>query len=127
MSGTKKSLLEEIAAKVKRKKDLREEIAHRNENIEAFAITMINDMEEMITNTVNTSLLKTLALLYAKSFEGRVQTVDPGCTVDVQWFEQGTDGVPRINGILIKWSQEYQTKNNCEEQLFVDVTSLLFK
>jgi hypothetical protein len=120
------SLLDQIAAKIKRKKELREEIAHRNENIEAFAIKMINDMEEMIASTANTSLLHSLVPLYAKSFEGRVKAIDPGSTVDVQWTEDA-NSMPRINGILIKWSKSYQDKNNCEEQLFVDVMSLLFK
>ena len=126
MANTKDGLLAQIAAKVKRKKELREEIATRNENIEAFAMKMINDMEDMIASTQNTSLLTSLAPLYVKSFEERVKVVDPGSSVDVQWFD-GENDVPRINGILIKWSKEYQDKNKCEEQLFVDVTSLLFK
>ena len=126
MSKIKDGLLAQIAAKVKRKKELREEIASRNDNIEAFAIKMINDMEEMIATTANTSLLASLAPLYAKSFEERVKAVDPGSSVNVQWFDGG-NGVPRVNGILIKWSKEYQDKNKCEEQLFVDVTSLLLK
>ncbi len=120
----KKSLLKEIADKVKRKKALREEIAVRNKNVEAFAIDMINDIEEMIASTVNTSLLASLVPLYIKSFEGRIKAIDVGSTVTVQWFD-GVQGIPRVNGILIKWSQDYQIKNNCEEQLFVDVTSLL--
>jgi len=123
---SKKTLLQEIADKIKRKKELREEIATRNENIEAFAMKMINDMEDMIANTQNTSLLVSLVPLYAKGFEERVKTVDPGCSVDVQWFDSEND-VPRINGILIRWSKSYQEKNKCEEQLFVDVTSLLLR
>jgi len=121
-----KNLLDEIAAKVKRKKDLREEIATRNENIEAFAMSLINDMEDVIANTANTSLLKRLVPMYAKSFESRVRAVDTGATVDVQWTLDANK-IPRIDGVLIKWSPEYQKKQDCEEQLFVDVTSLLLK
>ena len=126
MSKIKDSLLAQIAAKVKRKKELREEIASRNENIEAFALKMINDIEEMIATTANTSLLASLAPLYTKSFEERVKAVDPGSTVNVQWIE-GVDDIPRVNGITIRWSKEYQDANKCEEQLFVDVISLLLK
>jgi hypothetical protein len=121
-----KNLLEEIAAKVKRKKDLKEEIASRHENIEAFAMSLINDMEDMIATTTNTSLLASLIPLYAKSFESRVHTIDPRATIDVQWTKDA-NGIPRINGILIKWSPEYQMKHNCEEQLFVDMISWLLK
>jgi hypothetical protein len=126
MSNTKGGLLAQIAAKVKRKKELREEIASRKDNIEAFALKMINDIEEMIATTANTSLLASLAPLYGKSFEQQVKVIDPGSSVDIQWLDSG-NGIPRVNGILIKWSKEYQDKNNCDEQLFVDVTSLLFK
>ena len=126
MGNVKDGLLAQIARKVKRKKELREEIASRNENMEAFALKMINDLEDMIASTANTSLLASLAPLYAKSFEERVKVVDSGSSVDVQWFDGG-NGVPRVNGILIKWSKDYQVKNSCEEQLFIDVTSLLLK
>lgn len=119
-------LSKEINAKVKRKKDLREEIASRGQNIEAFALTLINEMEDMIATTTNLSLLKELIPLYAKSFQSRVHTVDPYAVVDVQWTSDA-NGIPRINGILINWSKEYQDKNNCDSQLFVDMMSLLLK
>lgn len=127
MSDVKKSLLEQIAAKVLRKKLLKEEISHRSENVEAVALNMINEMEDMIATTVNTSLAASLAPLYAKSFESKIKVMDSGCEVVVQWVDASEGEIPRINGILIKWSKEYQVKNNCEEQLFVDVMSLLFK
>jgi hypothetical protein len=126
MSKKKGGLLSEIAAKVKRKKELKEEIADRRNNLEAFAMKMINDMEDMIATTANTSLLATLAPLYAKGFEERVKVIDSGCKVDVQWFTDA-DGALRVSGILITWSKHYQAKNNVDEQLFVDVTSLLLK
>jgi hypothetical protein len=126
MGKIKDGLLAQIAAKVKRKEELREEIASRGKNIEEFVLKMINDMEDMMSTTVNTSLLAALAPLYAKSFEGQIKAIDSGSTVDIQLID-GADGIPRVNGILIKWSKEYQSTNNCEEQLFVDVTSLLFK
>ncbi|CAN5950511.1 unnamed protein product [Sphagnum jensenii] len=122
----KKDLLDEIAARVKRKKELREEIAMRHQNIEAFVMTLIDDIEEMIATATNPSLLATLVPLYARSFEGRVKAIDPGSSVQVQWTSDA-NGVPRINGILVKFSSEYQTKHSCEEQLFVDVTSLLLR
>ncbi len=91
-----------------------------------FVLKMINDMEDMISTTANTSLLAALAPLYAKSFEGQIKAIDSGSTVDIQWID-GADGIPRVNGILIKWSAEYQQKNNCDAERFIDVASLLFK
>lgn len=114
-----------IEAKVKRKKDLRKEIADRHNNVDTFVLKMINDLEDMAANTTNTSLLVPLAGLYAKSFEGQIQTIDPNSTIEIQWVDSSE--IPRVNGILIKWSKDYQDKNNCEEQLFVDVISLLLK
>ena len=121
-----KNLLDEIESKIKRKKELKAEIASRGDHVEAFVLTLINDMEDMIAATTNISLLTTLIPLYAKSFESRIQTIDVNANVDVQWTKDA-NGIPRINGILIKWSQEYQTKSGCEEQLFVDMISLLLK
>jgi sugar-specific transcriptional regulator TrmB len=121
-----KSLLDEIAARIKRKKEVKEKVASRDENIEAFAMSLIDEVEDMVATATNPSLLNKLVPMYAKSFEARVQAIDRGATVDVQWSSDA-NGVPRINGVLIKWSPEYQTKRNCEEQLFVDMTSLLLK
>ena len=119
-----KNLLDEIAAKVKRKKDLRKEIAERKENIEDFVIKMINDIEDVILGTASTSLLASLVPLCVKSFEARIKAIDPGSSVLVKWSNLITP-VPRIEGVLIKWSKDYQEENNCDEQLFVDVTNLL--
>ena len=126
MSSIKEGLLAQIDAKAKRKKDLKEEIASRNENIEAFTIKFINDLEEMIASTANTDLVVSMCHLYAKGFEGQVKALDPECEVKVQWLER-KDDVPQVNGILIKWSIEYQQKNNCDAERFIDVASLLFK
>ena len=121
-----KSLLEEIADKIKRKKDLKKEIASRDENIEAFAMSLLNDIEDIIAATTNPSLLKRLVPMYIKSFESRIHAMDRGATVEAQ-LTQDANGVARVSGIIIKWSPEYQEKHNREEQLFVDMTSLLLK
>ena len=125
MSKIKEGLLAQIAAKVKRKKELKEEIASRDANIEAFTIKFINDLEEMIANTANTSLVVSLSHMYAKGFEGQVKVLDPQCEVSIQWLDR-EDGIPQVNGILIKWSTTYQQKNNCDAERFIDVASLLF-
>ena len=125
MSDLRKRLMDAIEAKAKRKKDLSAEIALRPENVEAYVLKMVNDLEEMAINTVNNSLLAPLAGIYAKSFESQIRVLDPGANVEVKWID--SDGTSRVNGILIKWSRDYQDKNNCDEQLFVDVMGSLLK
>lgn len=122
----KKDLLNEIASKVKRKKELKEEIASRGENMEAFVMKMINEVEDMLVTSTNPSLSRLLIPLYTKSFESHIQTVDPGAFATIQWADDANN-VARINGILIRWSMDYRTKNNCDEELFVDVTGWLLK
>jgi hypothetical protein len=124
--NSKKNVWQDILDRMKRKEDLKNEIASRSKNIEEFALKMITDMEDMIASTANTSLLKTLIPMYALSFESRVQTVDPFAKVEVQWLDD-SNGVPRISGILIKWSKEYQEESGCEAQYFVDTAALLFR
>ena len=126
MGSTKSGVQAQIAAKVKRRKELREEIATRKDNVEAFALKMINDIEEMVETTADTILAASLVPLYVKGFEQQLKIIDPGSSIDVQWLDAG-NGIPRVNGILIKWSLTYQQTNNCDPELFVDVTSLLFK
>ena len=124
---SKKSLMDEIAVKVKRKEDLREEIANRHKNVETFVLKMINDLEDMelALPAAQHDLLATLSALYAASFESQIHTIDPRAKVKVQFYDG--EGVPRVSGILINWSYEYQQANNCDEQLFVDATSILLK
>jgi hypothetical protein len=126
----KDDLLKKINARVKRKKDLSEEIAKRSENVEVFVVKMIEEIEEALISTVNTSLFEAphFRQYYVKSVEGRIRTLDNDATIEVSWHESVVNNsIPRVNGILIKWSKQYQIEHSCEEQLFVDLTSLLFK
>ena len=127
MTKVKDDLLKEIDKKIKRKKELSKEIAERSSNVEAFIVKMIEEIEENLLVTANTTLEDPeLRKYYVKSIEGRVRTLDGGACVLPMW--QSTEGEsPRINGLTIKWSVPYQQANNCEEQLFVDLSSLLFK
>jgi hypothetical protein len=124
MSDIKKKLLAAIDTKTRRREALKKEIAERHKNIEAFVMKMINDLEDMVVNTANTSLLVSLVPIYVKSLESQVKTIDSGSTTTVQWLE--SNGTVHVNGILIKWSKDYQVANNCDPELFVDVTNLLF-
>ena len=125
MSDSRKKMMASIEAKAKRKQDLRDDIALRNENVEALVLRMINDLEDMAIRVGTTGLFISLSELYSASFECQIQTIDPGSSVEVKWIDSG--GIMHVNGILIKWSKEYQRKHSCEEQLFIDPASLLLK
>lgn len=124
MSDIKKKLMETIETKAKQKQELRNEIALRHNNVETFVIKFINDMEDMVADTASTNLLAPLVDLYKGSLEAQIKVIDPHANIEIKWIDSGSQ--PRINGILIKWSKDYQEKNNSDEQLFIDATSLLF-
>lgn len=128
MSDIKKSILQQINDRVLRKKALSAEIANRNANVEAFVLKMIDEIDSMVCSTVNTSLAPIMADYYVNSLRERVRTLDVNADVEVQWMPaENNSNLPRVTGVLIKWSQEYQVDNNCEAQLFVDPVNLLFK
>jgi hypothetical protein len=80
--------------------------------------------------TVNTDLFDNPYFLsfYTGSIEERIKTLDAGAHINLMWAQKINEkDPPRLSGIHIKWSKEYQDKNNCEPELLVDIASLLFK
>jgi hypothetical protein len=126
--SVKKAVWDQINKRVKRKKELEEKIASRRDNVESFVLEMIGEVDEMMASTVNTSLAPVLAEYYIASVHERLKTLDSGVKIEPSWQNDGADGtMPRLSGILLKWSKSYQKENNCDAELFVDVASLLFK
>lgn len=128
--GSKKSLMDEITRRANKKKALTEEIAGRDKNIEEFVLKLLNEIDASLSGAVNPSLVGQLAPFYASTLQQRIRirVLDNSATVVLSWQEASDEeSVPRVSGVLITWSKEYQTKNSCEEQLFVDVMSLLLK
>lgn len=121
----KKSLLDKISKKVAKKEALKQEIADRSKNVETFILRMLEELDDSFASTVDTSLLDGIAPLYELSIQSRLNTIDPGATVKVEWRD--TDVGPRSSGILVTWSEEYQRENNCEAQLYIDVFSAMFR
>jgi hypothetical protein len=127
MSSVRDALLKEINDKIERKKKLREEVARRNDDVEVFVMNLMNEVDDMMSKTVNTDLWEALVPAYVNSLENRIKSLDRDARVEVSWHTSDTPGVPnRINGVLIKWSPAYQLKHSCEPERFIDPTSLLF-
>ena len=128
MNNIRKKLLEEIDNKISRKKKLRQEIAKRKDDVEAFVLNLMEEVDDMMAKTVNTSLHQVLIPTYIRSLENDIRSLDPKAKIEVSWHTSTEQGVPnRINGILIKWSSDYQIKNDCEAERYIDTLSLLLK
>ncbi len=123
MSSIRQKILKEIDDRIKRKKDLRAEIANRKDDVEAYVLKLMDEVDEMMSKTVNTSLYEILIPNYVRSLEGHIKTIDGGATIEVSWAENPK----RLNGVLIKWSATYQTVNKCDPERYVDIANLLFK
>jgi hypothetical protein len=118
VSNVKKQLLDEIKKKAERKEKLSEEIAKRNKNVEEFILKLLDELDTASSNIITSDII----VLYIDSVEQRIKILDSGAKIDVTWNQDAS----RIDGILVKWSEEYQKANNCEAQLYVDVASALF-
>jgi hypothetical protein len=119
--------MQEIMSRAKKKETLKQEIAGRDKNIEEFLFKLLNELDESMANPVNPSLMKSIAPYYASSIQERIRVLDSGANVTVSWQDSVDNEMPRVSGILVTWSKEYQVKNSCEEQLYVDMISLLLK
>ena len=128
MGDIKKKLLQEIDARIARKKALREEVASRKDDVEVYILKLMEAIDESMSKTVNTSLNQVIVPWHVKSLENDIKSLDPGAKVEVTWYES-LDPLDRkhINGVLIKWSLDYQKVHNCDPERYIDITSLLLK
>lgn len=124
MSDVKAKLLEEINQKIEKRRQAKKRAAQNN-TVEAYVLDLIKNIEEiapMVTNDIEWQLLAKQAV---NSFEQRMKSIDPTCNVFVNWHE--SDGKPpQIYNVNIKWSKYYVNKENCDQELTVDATELLF-
>lgn len=128
--SVKKWLYNKIKEKAERRERLSEEIDQRRKNAETFVAGILDELDSNLAATVNTDLFDDPGFLscYTSSVQERIKTLDSGAIVDISWTQKiNKNDTPRINGIHVRWSQEYQEKNNCEAELFVDIASLLFR
>lgn len=125
MGDVRKKLLEEIDRKIARKKEIRAK-AIQNGTYESFIMDFIKDMEDLSVGKVTGDTWLVMMQISLNKLEDQMQKIDFACKIEVSWNTiEGQD--PQVNGVLIKWSQHYQDKNNVDPELFVDVPSLLFK
>ena len=125
MNNVKRSLLQEIEEKIKRKMELREKIAQRNQ-LDTFVLSFISNVEEISESIHDRDAWNDMVDLALSSLDTSVKSIDNHANISISWQEVESMH-PQVNGVLVKWSKSHQTKNSCEPELFVDITSLLFK
>lgn len=126
MASSKKDLLKEIDERIKRKKALQKEVASRKTDVEGFVLKMMGEVDELMLAAGNSNLSPTLTEYGLNTIHQRMRLIDKDIQIEPQWHISSTD-TTKLSGILIKWSPDYQTKNKCEPELFIDIVSLLFK
>ena len=54
-----------------------------------------------------------------------VQRIDPEASIELMWFGEDTNSM-RLEGVRIEWSDEYRVSNGLDNEMVVDLTSILF-
>lgn len=125
MNSIKKDLLAEIDRKIQRKKDAAARAIERN-TINAFVQVYMDNVEEIRGMSFDDmSAWWTLEWAASDALLGQIQSFDNNASVQIIWQDKETPN-PKVNGVLIKWSQEHQKKWGVEPELFVDILSMLF-
>lgn len=125
MSDIRKKLLQEIDAKIAKKK-LAKEKAASNKDVESFVADFMQEIDDIQKMVVDGDLWSMLSESSQVSLKNKIRTLDGRAEIEISWHEE--DGqAPRVNGVLVRWSSFYQNIKSCEPELFVDVMHLLFK
>lgn len=124
MNEIKKKLIEEIDRRIQKKKEARERALEKS-TLEAFVLAFIKNVEEINTIATNEVEWQMHVDNAVQSLKGQICSFDNSAKLEVSWFEE--EGKPPVvDGVTIKWSRFYQKLNNCDPELFLDVTELLF-
>lgn len=124
MSNVKKDLLAEIDRKVIKHREAKERAITRN-TIDAFVLSFIKNVEELNYMPKDDRDWGVMVHFAQDALTDQIRSFDSHATCTISWVDQD-EHLPIVNGVLISWSPAYQKAMNCDPELFVDVTSLLF-
>lgn len=124
MKNIKDELFKEIEERIKKKNEARERALNKS-TLEAFVLAFIKNIEEISMMTTNKIEWQMHAENAIHSLRGQIHSFDNYAKLEVSWLEE-EDRPPTVNGVTIKWSRQYQKLHNCDSELFLDVTELLF-
>jgi len=124
MSEVKRQLLKEIEDRIAKRKEAKARAINRN-TVEAFVLAFISNVEEINTMVSSPEEWEINVENAMNNLQSQVMSFDNDVRVYVSWHQEN-DSLPVVNGVTIKWSKAYQAKENCDPELFLDVTELLF-
>jgi hypothetical protein len=126
--NVKSKMMRKVNLKASRMENLKVELAQRNKNVEAFVLKLLEELDYNLSLFVTSPGLVDNPAFKAHcvgSINERIRLIDPGVKIAIIWADDETQMRP--SGVLLKWSQEYQTTNGCEPELYVDVAAALLK
>jgi hypothetical protein len=121
----KDKILRKVKLRASRMENLKVEIAQRKTDTRGYVLKMLEELDFNLTPFRNLDNNIVFRDFCVNSIQQRIRLLDSGASIDVSWADDETQMQP--NGILVKWSQDYQTANSCEPELYVDVAAALFK
>jgi hypothetical protein len=123
--NVKDKMKRRIDLKASRMEKLKVELTQRSANTEAYILRMLEELDHQVmsfkTEQVDIGIFRALCV---ESVQQRIRLIDAGANVDISWADETQT---QVNGILVKWSKEYQVASSCEPELYVDATAALFK
>lgn len=124
----KDKMMHKVKLRASRMENLKVELASRKKDIPGYILKMLEELDFNLTPFRNSQGLvhnSEFRSYCVDSIQQRIRLIDPGANIDVTWADDNTEMQP--NGILVKWSSEYQTANGVEPELYVDAAAALFK
>lgn len=124
----KDKMMHRVKLRASRMENLKVELADRKKDIPGYILKMLEELDYNLTpfrNSQGSTHTHEFRAYCVESIQQRIRLIDSGANIDVTWADDNTDMRP--NGILVKWSSEYQTANGVEPELYVDAAAALFK
>jgi len=121
-------MMQKVRLRASRMENIKVELAKRNADIPGFILKMLEELDYNLTpfrNQFEPNGNVAFRTYCVDSIQQRIRLIDPGANIDVTWADDPSQMQP--NGILVKWSMEYQTANGIEPELYVDAAAALFK
>lgn len=125
MNDTRKKLWQEINDRMAKHKKAKARALH-NRTIESFVLAFIKNIEDINTFAPSGIEWSINAQHALHSLEMHILVFDKGVRISPSWYFEEEGKAPLVNGVTIKWSEAYQKENNCDPELFLDATELLF-
>ncbi len=125
--NVKDKMMHKVKLRASRMENIKVELAQRKNDTTGFILKMLEELDYNLTpfrnpnDPLDHSRFRDSCV---NSVQQRIRLLDSGANIDVTWAD---DGEMRPNGILVKWSQDYQTANGVEPELYVDVAAALFR